>query len=74
MRHMGRTRLRALYAPRCSSRSCKGTIRDGDVVHIHVTEDDSAPHIWDNHAPDPTIAHSSTPIELEPDKQETMQY
>ena len=51
----------------------KGTIRDGDVVHIRATEDGNALDIGDNHAPDPTIAHSSTPIALEPDNQETTQ-
>ncbi|KAI0676172.1 P-loop containing nucleoside triphosphate hydrolase protein [Trametes maxima] len=40
----------------------KGTIRDGDVVRIRVSEDGKELDIQDNHSPDPTIATSSTPI------------
>ena len=40
----------------------KGTIRDGDTVQIRASADGSTLEIKDNHAPDPTIAHSATPI------------
>ena len=36
--------------------------RDGDTVHIRASEDGKTLEIKDNHAPDPSIAASVTPV------------
>lgn len=43
----------------------KGTIRDGDTVHITVKEDGNALDIKDNHEPDPTVAKPSSEVNPE---------
>ncbi|EFI27311.1 hsp78-like protein [Coprinopsis cinerea okayama7 len=47
----------------------RGTIRDGDTVHITVSEDANALNIKDNHPPDPTLSRPDSevnPVEQPP--------